>query len=193
MAISVMGTPVPENSVYGSNLPAVANQLVKMLIAIKNVNARDGKRGTSFLAVSPDAPNAVFNLDFQATMRTVRNAQAETDQPVAQTPGDLIGVYGEMTGLLSINYVEQEDADGKAMRVEEDGEIYTVYGRQFQVTPTKFTVADSGKAASLKDLNLDLANSRSGNILTLAQRPAISRIGGRGNASALEVTEEFTL
>jgi hypothetical protein len=193
MATSVMGTPIPDNAVYGHDLPVVANQPVKMPVAIKNVNARDGKRGTSFLAVSPDAPNAVFNLDYQATMRAVRSAQAESDQPVAHTPGDFIGVYGEMTGLLTINYVEQADTDGKIMQVEIDGETYPVYGRQFQVTPTKFAVADPGKAATLKDLNLNLTNARGGNILTLAQRPAISRVGGRGSATELEVTADFTL
>jgi hypothetical protein len=192
MATSVMGTPVPENAVW-RELPVIANHAVKMPVAIKNVNARDGKRGTSFLAVSPDAPNAVFNLDYQATVRSVRTAQIEAEQPVAQTPGDFIGVYGELTGLLTVNYVEQADTDGNVMCIEENGQIYKVYGRQFQVTPTKFEVADPAKAASLKDLGLNLSNARGGNILTLDQRPAISRVGGRGNATALAVTADFVL
>jgi hypothetical protein len=151
------------------------------------MNARSSGEVASFIVVSQDAGEAVFNAAATATLSALRKAQIEADLPVAVKMQDALGTAGKMTALLTMNYVQSAEADGTPMVVDTDNGPAFVWGEQYQLTPLSITL-EAAEAVSIADLKL--ANSRSDGLLTLDQRREIGRFGGRTASGATQLKYE---
>lgn len=185
------GTIVPKHAHVTSNpasLPQrVVNKPVTLPFVITNMNARQSGEVASFIVVSQDAGEAVFNAAATATLSALRKAQIEADLPVAAKMQDALGASGKMTALLTANYVQSAEVDGTPMVVDTEAGPAHVWGEQYHLTPLSITL-EAAPATSIADLKL--ANSRSDGILTLDGRRDVARFGGRAASGATEIKYE---